>query len=420
MRKAIWRKKRTWLALSGLGLLLLLNSCTATRVLMQTAPSSPNGPAASPPINISSKDEWIAKRPDILAQFEKYVYGQIPNSISIQQTSAADIDGLHFDGSSVLSTRQYSVLNNGQDTGREFGIVIARPANMNGPVPLIIMQNFCPNNDVIPNPDVPVPDDITFSCSGDGMMSGVFTYMFGRYIVTPPIADIMNRGYAIAAMYPSEFVPDSKERGAPVLNTLFAEQDPKTRTGAIAAWAKQFSLVSRELKASPEFSSHIAFGHSRFGKTALLAAAMDPQIDGVISHQSGTGGASLSKEKNGETVKDITETYPYWFNGTYAAFAGHENDLPIDQHDLLALIAPRPVLLGNSKRDVWSDPNGAFRSAQGATPVYKLFGSEGLTERKLTGFAPDDDISFWMRPGTHGIVKEDWPAFLDFLDAHFK
>ncbi len=93
--------------------------------------------------------------------------------------------------------------------------------------------------------------------------------------------------------------------------------------------------------------------------------------------------------------------------------------MDIDQHALLALIAPRPVLLGNARRDVWSDPNGAFRAAMGADPVYELLGSEGLRQERLYDWRPEADIAFWVRPGTHGVVEEDWPAFLEFLKAHF-
>jgi len=94
--------------------------------------------------------------------------------------------------------------------------------------------------------------------------------------------------------------------------------------------------------------------------------------------------------------------------------------MPIDQHALLALIAPRPIFLGNARRDVWSDPNGGFRAAQGANSVYNLYNKQGLNQDKLKPYIPKNDISFYIRGGTHGVVKEDWPAFLDFLDAHKK
>jgi len=167
-------------------------------------------------------------------------------------------------------------------------------------------------------------------------------------------------------------------------------------------------------------ASRIAtFGHSRYGKTALLTALWSDNIAAVVSHQSGTGGASLSRGKKGETVTQILSSYPHWFA---PSFAKYDTDAPIEveQHHLLALIAPRPVLLGNARRDVWSDPEGGFHSAIGADSIYELYDKKGLTVEKLNQFDPSADLSFWIRGGTHGIVKEDWPAFLEFLDFHFK
>ena len=175
------------------------------------------------------------------------------------------------------------------------------------------------------------------------------------------------------------------------------------------------------LESDPDIaaSDYVTYGHSRYGKSALVAAAFDPRISGVISHQSGTGGASLNRRKKGETVASITKNYPHWFAARYAEYAGREGEMPVDQHHLLALIAPRPVMLGNARRDVWSDPNGAFRAAMGADPVYRLYADAGLEQSRLDEWRPDASLAFWLRPGTHGVVEEDWPAFLEFLDAHF-
>jgi hypothetical protein len=139
-----------------------------------------------------------------------------------------------------------------------------------------------------------------------------------------------------------------------------------------------------------------------------------------VSHQSGTGGAALNRKKNGESVKEITDTYPHWFSEAYAKKDWDSEDVSVDQHALLALVAPRPIFLGNARRDVWSDPNGSFRSAQGASDTYKLYNKTGLKQDSLKPFHPDADIGFYLRSGTHGVVKEDWPAFLVFLDAHIK
>ncbi len=120
-------------------------------------------------------------------------------------------------------------------------------------------------------------------------------------------------------------------------------------------------------------------------------------------------------------MEDMTETFSTWLSPKYndLVASGGGKDLPFDQHQLISLIAPRAVLLGHGRRDSWSDPHGAFRAAQGATPAYRLYGSEGLTAKKLNEFDPDADISFWMRGGTHGETKKDWSAFFEFLDAHF-
>jgi len=241
-------------------------------------------------------------------------------------------------------------------------------------------------------------------------MLRAFSYFFGRYIVTPPIDEIIARGYAIAVIYPSDTYSDNSEGFGPARHYAPYADNP---WGAIGAWAFMYSSLNEHLKADAAFSQSIAYGHSRYGKSALLAAAFDPSIDAVISHQSGTGGASLSRNKKGETVEEITDSYPHWFSRNYT-----EDNESLDQHHLPALIAPRPILLGNASRDVWSDPEGAFRAAQGANPIYKLYGKAGLSASKLKDFNPADELSFWIRPGTHGIVKEDWPAFLQFLDSH--
>jgi hypothetical protein len=244
------------------------------------------------------------------------------------------------------------------------------------------------------------------------------TYVFGRYICTPPVEELLDAGYAVATIFPSEFIPDRREEGLAELRRLSGDGgDEETRWGAIAAWGWAYSRMIDVLEqdARLDRNAMIVWGHSRYAKSALVAAAYDARIDGVIAHQSGTGGASLNAGKKGESIKSITQSYPHWFARTYR----EDNLGGYDQHMLLALIAPRPILLGNARRDVWSDPNGAFRAGLGADPVYELYGARGLDQTGLKPYDPTAGIAFWIRPGTHGVVKEDWPAFLAFLDAHF-
>ena len=384
---------------------------------MQTTPKTPKTVSASPPLNFQNQEAWKSQKPGIFQQLEKEIYGKLPktHNAKLIHTRSIPNDFINTNIEEITLRAQYFV-REGQPTKQssqniEFKVVLITPSQPAARTPVIMMESFCPNHNVIPVAGLSKPENVSFSCDGTRLMHLVAGFFFGRYIKTPPIQNIIDRGYALAVTFPSDVFPDM----ASAASIYKYAPNPDNRWGAIGAWAWQFSLLSNHLGADPRFSHTIAYGHSRYGKSALLAAAYDETIDSVIAHQSGTGGASLSIDKPGETVELITKNYPHWFTPGYS-----EDNLSLDQHHLLALLAPRPILLGNAKRDVWSDPEGAFRAARAATPIYKLFGSNGLSQNKLNVFHPEADISFWIRRGTHGVVKEDWPAFLEFLDAHFK
>ncbi len=406
--------KRLWLGLILIISIAALSSCAGPRMLMQTAPSTPKATAASPPITAQSRADWLAQKPNILTALETHVYGVTPPITPplILEQSLTPFSA--FDGTARAEELMVQFSPNGIDSA-PVPVVILTPHDADGPVPLILMQNFCPNHNVIPLEQLTKPVGNHIDCSGEGFKDNLFGYFFGRYITTPPIEHIMERGYGLAVIHPPQFVPDRRRTGRASLASYDAPD-----WGTIGAWSWQTAALAQYFQTDTRFSDIIAYGHSRYGKSALLAAALSPAIDGVVSHQSGTGGASLSRNKKGETVQDITERYPHWFTPQYMAYSEEQSALPIDQHHLLAMIAPRPVLLGNARRDVWSDPEGGFRAAQGATPIYQLYGESGLSAQKLTQFQPADSLAFWMRPGTHGVTKEDWPSFLSFLDAHFK
>lgn len=412
---------------------LLISSCA--RLTLAWADLTPDGEPASPQIlsagDAPSVSDWMEKDAPLLRRrFEEHIQGVMPEASSTTVVSKRVIDAEAFGGRGRLEewTLSATATFNGvsvetrevMDSGG-FLVQIVTPTGFAGPAPIILMETFCPSWDVMPHPGVSRPADA--ESMSEGFFGGVATYVFGRYICTPPIEEILDRGYALASIYPSSVVPDAREAGLAELQRLSAgHEDNATRWGAVAAWGWLFSRVTDALEEDDRFDrdAYVAWGHSRYGKAALYAAAYDDRIDGVISHQSGTGGASLNRNKPGESVSSMTENYPHWFAPAYGQAAGRESDMPVDQHQLLALIAPRPILLGNARRDVWSDPNGAFRAAIGADPVWEFLGSDGLEQERLNHWKPDADIAFWIRPGTHGVVKEDWPAFLEFLDAHFK
>ncbi|NWG72597.1 MAG: alpha/beta hydrolase [Parvularculaceae bacterium] len=411
----------------------MLGGCT--QLTLSWADLEPEGAPATPPAlaafddqpEVATPVDWAARRPLLQRALERHVYGVMPEASATRVVSRRVVNANAYGGRGVLE--EYVIAASATFGGVSVAVTselapdgflmsVATPKDAKGPVPVILMETFCPRWSTLPDPGVTRPEGAE---DRKGFALSVETYVFGQYICTPPVEEIVARGYAIATIFPSEFAPDRRLEGLAELRRLSAGYaDETTRWGAIAAWAFAYSRMVDALETDPRYAAMIAFGHSRYAKSALLAAAFDARIDGVVAHQSGTGGASLNRDKPGESVASITATYPHWFARAYAAHAGREGDMPVDQHHLLALIAPRPVLLGNARRDVWSDPNGAFRAAQGADPVYELLGARGLTVERLDAFDPEAELAFWIRPGTHGVVKEDWPAFLRFLDAHFK
>ncbi len=431
MKFAPLRKLRP--ALPALALLLALSGCA--KLTLAWTDLKPDGEVASPAAlaafkgdpPLASVEQWEASRaPMLRAALQAEVFGAMPEVSSTHVISHEVLNPAAFGGRGVLEEYRIAATANfggvavetaGADSDDGFVMNVVTPAGVDGPAPVILMQTFCPRWDTLPDPAVAgAPDDMK-------KRGGIETYVFGRFICTPPVETILDAGYAIATIFPSEVVPDRKEQGIVQLRRLsIGHADDDTRWGAISAWGWLYSRMIDVLVEDERIDQDaiVTWGHSRYGKSALLAAAFDERIDGVISHQSGTGGASLNRNKKGESVKAITDGYPHWFSRRYASFAGREEEMTIDQHQLLALVAPRPVLLGNARRDVWSDPNGAFRAAMGADPVYALYGREGLEQARLDEWNPGAGVAFWIRPGTHGVVKEDWPAFLEFLDAHFK
>jgi len=407
--------------LSLLAAALALSGCVEATIAWTNL--SPDGPEAAPALDYASVEDWEKRGAPIAREaLQRSEYGVMPDHSSSRVISHRTLNAAAFGGAGVLEEYRigarlaYGAVEieaRSRDGEEGFVMDVVVPPG-EGPFPVILMETFCPRWSTLPDASVAGAPEETTKTAGFSLE----TYIFGRYICTPPASEILGAGYAIATMFPSEFVPDRRKEGLAELARLTAGHvDDETRLGAIGAWGWAYSRMIDVLEEDPRFDrdAMIAWGHSRYAKSALVAAAFDPRIDGVIAHQSGTGGASLNVGKMGESIKGITRNYPHWFARSFR----EDNLSGYDQHMLLALIAPRPVFLGNARRDVWSDPNGAFRAAMGADPVYELYGARGLDQDRLKPYDPTAELAFWIRPGTHGVVKEDWPAFLKFLKAHF-
>lgn len=419
-----------WAALTALALATLfvaVAGCSSNAgVLLQTASSTTDGPPAEPDIlgpfegdpAVNSAEAWRNRRAPLLRDaFERHVYGPLPMNGRYERTARSVVKPDAYDGLGQLETWTLTPVANGE--GPEFTVAAVIPNTAQDPAPVIVMQQFCGVRSALREESDALPDDLATGGCPDSLIFGVVgPAIFGKYIDGPPWKDLLERGYAGVVLYPSDVVPDNGSTAPDALRGMPAAADRDAPNGAVASWAWAFSRIVDVLDADPRFNNEqtVLWGHSRFGKAALVSAAYDDRADAIIAHQSGTGGATLSRNPDGESVAAITESYPHWFTPAFSQYAGNEDALPVDQHQLLALIAPRPVLLGNARRDVWSGPESSFRAAQGADPIYELLGADGLEQDTLTRLNLAAEIGFYSRPGRHGVTTRDWDTFLDWLD----
>lgn len=386
-----------WLAIAGI---VALGSCSPARTVMKQAPLTADAS------DIPTVTAWRSPE-QIKTLYEDYVYGPVPQNLTFEILESEILNDEAFGGTAVLHQWHTAITVN--TVTRTFDVVAVLPKD-DPDAPIIISQNFCPNPSVVPAEGVNETGENNF-CDVKGLAKIVMTSMFGRYIVAPPMEDLIARGYGFAATYPSQVVPDDRETGLEVLAEMFPDEE--TRPGALAVWGALYPLVGEIIMQEYGTRPQIAYGHSRYGKTALVAGAFFDEIDAVVAHQSGTLGASDFNNGVGESLENLSGGFPHWPSLKLADLADTPDQVPVTAAEFLYLMRETPVLLGNARRDVWADPYGAFTAAKTAF-------AETMSAQDPKDFIPEDRHAYWIRPGTHGIVKEDWPAFLEFLDAHFK
>ncbi len=381
-----------------------------------------------------ARDWWFQRRPEILALFASEVYGRTPRErIPIHfETLERDADAL----GELAARRSQHRLHFGRGPERPaMDLLVYLPAGAER-VPLFLVPNFRGNHSVHADPAI----FVTTSWMPDNEPCQVVNHVASeagrgcrghRF----PIEQILARGYGFATFYHGDLDPDLKYFGeAPAdlaqgfrdgIHPLFyrpgqARPDPD-EWGAVGAWAWGMSRALDMLQRRGDVGEVFAVGHSRLGKTALWAGAQDPRFAAVISNDSGAVGAALSRRGAGETIADITTAFPHWFAGNLRRYANDEAALPVDQHMLLALVAPRPVYVASAREDAWADPQGEFESALHAGGVYRFLGRPGLT----TPAFPVVDrpvvshVGYHVRTGGHDLTSWDWQRFMDFTDLHF-
>jgi hypothetical protein len=371
--------------------------------------------------SVASAAEWRdQRRPELKNLFQHYMYGTLPPAPEKVTATIERMDPHYFGGK---ATKKELLLSFGPEGTPPIHLLLVIPNLPKQPSPVVLGLNFCGNYSVVNDPSMPVPTNwMTASCKGcvNGKASEAGR---GTDAQSWVIEQSIDRGYAIATFYNGDVFPDKPDYSGgifPFYHKAGQEKREAHEWGAIAAWAWGLQRAVDYLVTDPAIDAgRIAvFGHSRNGKTALVAGAFDERISLVLSHQAGCGGTAPSRGKIGESVKRINTSFPHWFCETFHEFNDQPEKLPFDQHSLIALCAPRPVLLSNATEDTWANPEGQFEMLKAADPVYRLLQAKGLgaDQRPADGVLLDSPLGYFIRPGKHSTTAQDWKAFLDFAD----
>ena len=239
-----------------------------------------------------------------------------------------------------------------------------------------------------------------------------------------PAEEIVARGYAALAFWNGDVaLDDAKGKCSKGVHACWAKERTANSWGALSAWAWGASRVLDWVETEPLLDAkHFGVvGHSRGGKTALLAGALDTRFAMACVNDSGCSGAKLNHIAlpKSESIDRITKTFPHWFCLNYRKFAGKEFEMDFDQHMLVALVAPRAVAIASASKDNWAGQRGEYASARLASPAWELYGKKGLVS---SGFPKPGEarqegmVSYHFRPGIHNLTLHDWSRYMDFAD----
>lgn len=357
-----------------------------------------------------SAQQWPSLREETLQTFRDHFYGNVPAEAANAKVTYTPV--AHYDATNLVGRRiETRITAGGSDYTFPFLLYLPKTMGVTDgrPVPAVV---------VIHNREFP---DLA------GAIERPSPFV--------PVEAIVKRGYAVAIFHTSDVDPDRKDGFDQGIRGFFARAkhgpsaDLSTRQpgdwGAISAWAWGASRVLDHLQTLPEIDpTRVAvIGHSRGGKTAAWAAAQDSRFAAALVNESGCGGAALSRRRFGETIARITNSFPHWFCKKLNDYADAEDKLPIDQHQLFGLIAPRVVAVGSAAEDLWADPKGEYLSLVHAAPVYQLLGKSSIDNPEMPPLGQPRFVGptgYFVRPGIHNLQENDWANYLDFLDSQAK
>lgn len=335
--------------------------------------------------NCTSADEWQARREEIKEILQREEYGYFPPIVDCHVSSKL-VDHAEFAGKATVEELMFFLKNGEKEF--YFPAKMIYPSNKDKDIPFFVFINFAPE---IPH----------------------------KYFY-PEI--LMDKGVGILTFCHNDVSIDGSNFGKG-LESLFIEGSSRDDTcfGKITLWAYAMQRGLDYLLTRPEADSKRIFaaGHSRLGKTALLAAAFDERFAGAHSNNSGCSGAAISRDKEGETIRTICTRFPYWFCKKYASYSDRENEMPFDQHFLLGLIAPRKISVAAALEDTWADSYNQYLACLGANSAYELLGERGIITEDAKQILGKEyiggKVSYRERTGTHFFSYTDWLFAIDAL-----
>jgi hypothetical protein len=364
---------------------------------------------------------WNQKRrPEIVQMFETQQFGRAPGRPADESFEVVEQGVPALNGKAIR--KQVTIYLSKDKTWPKIDLLMYLPAAATKPVPVLLSINFGAVSNAVDDPGVK-PGEV-WDAKTNSRIPAVKGKGFGRLDVEP----LLDAGFGVATFYYGDIEPDYPTGFSNGIRARYLKtgqtQPAADEWGSIAAWSWGMSRVQDYFETDKSVDAHrvAIHGVSRLGKTVLWAGASDQRFAAVIASCSGEGGAALSRRDYGETVAHLVAPtrFPYQFAINYQKYARHVDQLPMDAHMLVALIAPRPLLLQTGNTDYWSDPKGEFLSAVAAGPVYALLGKHGLdTDVWPAAKQPIlHDLGYSMHDGGHGMVASDWDIYIEFLKMH--
>lgn len=375
--------------------------------------------------SVKNVQAWRSqRRPEILTMFEEDMYGVQPDKeVKVEFREHKFVKNALEGVADLKEVDLVFSSDRGDHTAR---LLILLPKDAQGPVPLFLGLNYYGNHTIHPSEHISihnvwVRDNKDFNIQNNKADERSRGVRVSRW----PVAYILNQGYGLAVMYYGDLDPDFDDGFQNGLHPLFYAPDQtkphSNEWGSIGIWAWGFSKALDYLQTDDMVDGNhvIVFGHSRLGKTSLWAGAQDERFAGVISNNSGCGGAALSKREFGETVGTINRSFPHWFNDNFNKYSHNEKNLPFDQHMLISLLAPRPVYIASAVEDQWADPHGEYLSGYHAGPVYALYGMSSFTtdqSPELNQPRMTESVSYHIRSGKHDVTQYDWEQYIQWAN----